>query len=210
MSPTRLRSGHIYVVVNPTIGNVKFGLTTDLPNRLRSHAADGFTHAAYVSHSMPAAAMRDAEQIVLGSARLVGGSPVSGNEYFALTDTLTVARSVDLAKEAVARAMADYPQYGEHRSGLRYLIPAERLLPFIDEGYKTFTEMEQATGLTGNGVMQTITYIIHARGEGTVVGKRYGNQWMYATVRHGTPEEIAWYATHRQRMKNQHSEKVEA
>lgn len=83
-----------YVLVNPTVGRVKFGITSGSPRkRLSDHRAAGYTGVVRVLQALPGADML--ERHVLATLRDDGLKAVEGREYFDVSVLGTVLDVVD-------------------------------------------------------------------------------------------------------------------
>ncbi|MGW3971218.1 hypothetical protein ACWEFD_18200 [Streptomyces ardesiacus] len=73
----------LYVVVTPTPGVVKFGITSGDPRpRLGVHARDGLTKVLRLHQELTDGRAVDVERTILGELRAAGERPVRGREYF--------------------------------------------------------------------------------------------------------------------------------
>jgi hypothetical protein len=95
-----------YVVSNPMLYHLKFGITSGDPRpRLGAHATNGFTVVHRLLTGLPGTTAPDLEAVVLATFQLAGEMPVRGREYFdvsLLTLVLDIADNFTSAPGHVA------------------------------------------------------------------------------------------------------------
>lgn len=73
----------LYVVVNPVLHTLKFGITSGEPRpRLKAHRVAGYTRVEYLATGLPDTQAPDLERAILATLRLAGERPVKGREYY--------------------------------------------------------------------------------------------------------------------------------
>ncbi|MYW04445.1 hypothetical protein [Streptomyces sp. SID3343] len=85
-----------YVVQNPEIATVKFGITSGMTRpRLRFHATQGFATVLRAVSGLPNDAAPELERGILAALKEAGVHPVRGREYFPLSATDLILTLVD-------------------------------------------------------------------------------------------------------------------
>ena len=87
----------LYVVRNPAMECVKFGITNrDGGMRLRNHSADGFTEVARLETGLAEGLAAITEQKIKAVLKMVRAEPVRGAEYFGDEHLALILNEIDL------------------------------------------------------------------------------------------------------------------
>ncbi|MFF4012552.1 hypothetical protein [Streptomyces sp. NPDC001717] len=96
-----------YVVSNPEVDNIKFGISSGTGRgRLRVHARDGYSTQLHLATGLPLGSALDLENIVRDELRKGGHAPVRGREYFG-----------SAARPQILQAITAHHPLPEHRLG---------------------------------------------------------------------------------------------